>query len=490
MHVRARLFSLSLGLFACPLFAHAQATAPVTAPVAEPATAARTVTLRQVLQQARTNPPSILAALATLKRIEATESYARGAYIPRVTIEGGAGINFNDQPYLTADQQKYREALARITPEQIAMLPEDQQEATRAAIANQLAFPARFRSTSRSFNGRATFDYALFDLSRRYAVKSAELNTEAQTSAYAEAQRAAEQAATELYMRAIAAEALLEDARLTLERRESQLQAISGLTKAGLRPSVDATRAEIEAVAARYALETREIELAASAAALAAAMGDDPEHGARPAGFDDASLPAPLPPLKAAAVAIERRPEIRQLELALASRRNDHSAAIGARLPTAGLLATGDISHQDIISGNGYQGRFVSAAASAYVRWAALDPAVWRRANVTSRAITEAQRQLETALLSVRAQVVEAAYNVQRARAVVDQTQQIWAAASAARTAQNERYRAGVASLLDLLDAEGIEQNARRSRIEAERDHRIARVRLLALCGETDKLER
>ncbi|HEX5659424.1 MAG TPA: TolC family protein [Polyangiales bacterium] len=442
----------------------------------------RTVTLKQVIERARTSPPAILAALAALRRTQAQESYARGAYIPRVTIETGTGINYQDQPYLPIETQKERARVeAMFTPEQI-----------QAAIENGTYsnLPDRFSAASQNSYGRLNVDYALFDLQRRYAITTAQLNSKAQSSAYVAAQRTAIQAASELYLRAVAADAFVDDARLTLERRDSQWKAIAGLSKAGLRPSVDATRAEIEAVAAKFALETREIELRSTSAALAVAMGDDPNRPASAEGFDDTSLPPAREPLKASAVAVEQRPEIHRLQLALSSRRNDHRSAIGARLPTAGLIGSGNLSYQNVISGNGYQGRFLNATGSIYVRWSALDPAIWRRANVTSKAIDEAQRQLEQQVLAVRAEVVDAAYQVQRARALVDQATQILAAAEAARTAQNERYRAGVASLLDLLDAEGVEQNARRQRIEAERDHRIARVRLLALCGEIDQLDR
>ncbi|MET0283381.1 MAG: TolC family protein [Polyangiales bacterium] len=446
------------------------------------ATPGRTVTLKQVIEQARNNPPAILAALATLQRTQAQVAYAKGAYIPRFTIEGGTGINYQDQPYLPKKTQEERDRFERMfTPEQIQMAVDD---------GTYQRLPNRFSAASQNSYGRLNLDYALFDLARRYAVTTAQLNAKAQSSAYVAAQRTAVQAAAELYLRAVAAGSFVDDAKLTLERRDSQWKAISGLSKAGLRPSVDATRAEIEAVAAKFALETREIELQSTGAALSVAVGGDPNQPVWPVGFDDGSMPAPLDPLKASAVAVAQRPEVHQLELALASRRNDHRAAIGARLPTAGLLGTGNISYQNVIGdGNGYQGRFLNGAGSIYVRWQALDPAIWRRANVTNKAIDEAQRQLEQQVLSVRAEVVDAAFQVKRARALVDQATQILAAAEAARTAQNERYRAGVASLLDLLDAEGVEQNARRQRIEAERDHRIARIRLLALCGEIDRLD-
>ncbi|MDB4975694.1 MAG: efflux pump, family, outer membrane protein [Myxococcaceae bacterium] len=443
----------------------------------------RTVTLVEVLQRARENPPAILAALATLQRIQAQEQYARGAYIPRFNVEAGTGVSYNNSPFAPlkytrdykAAQVARQRALDMGTPE--SMLP------PQAA-----SLPARVDSTSQNSYGRATLDIPVVDLGRRYAVKSASLASSAQREAYSEAQRAAEQAAAELYMRAVAAISLVEDARLTEERRTAQYNAINGLVRAGLRPSVDAVRANIEVIAARFALETREIEVAAAGAALAATIGADPTQPLRPAEFDDSILPAPLDPLQASILAIEHRPELRQLEANLSAKKADHQAAIAARLPTLGVSGTGNVSFNDILKGDGYQGYSLTGIGAAYMRWAALDPAIWRRANVTRGAIDEAQRQLETQLLAVRAEVVAAAYTVKRARALLEQSTQILAGAEAARTAQNERYRAGVASLLDLLDAEGVEQNARRQRIEAARDHRMARVTLLGLCGVLDQL--
>jgi outer membrane protein len=442
------LFALTI----FPSFARAQSGPP------------HAVTLTEVLQRARENPPAILAALATLQRTQAQEQYARGTYIPRFTVEAGSGIGYADQPYLTKEN---RASLQKFSQEPV---------------------PPTAQSTTQQTFGRANLDIPVLDLGRHYAVKAAHMNSDAQRSAYSAAQRSATNAGAELYMRSLAALALVEDARLTLERRTSQHDAISGLVRAGLRPSVDATRAQIEVIAAGFALQTREIEVSATGASLAAAMGNDPTQPVVAATFDDGVLPAPLPPLEASVRAVELRPEIKQLESNVASKRADHQAAIGARLPTVGLQAIGNVARVSLYHGDGVEGRTLAGSGSVYMRWAALDPTIWRRANVTRGAIEEAQRQLEATLLAVRVEVVDAAYQVQRTRAMLDQATQVLAAAEAARTAQNERYRAGVASLLDLLDAEGIEQSARRQRIEAERDQRIARVRLLAACGTIGEL--
>lgn len=422
----------------------------------------RTVGFGEVLARAREAPPTVLVAMAALARAEAEAGYARGGYIPRLTLEAGAGVTYDNH----------------------AALPNNLPPAQTAGI------PGRIDSTAQSNYGRVTVDYALLDLARRGAVLVAQKSVTVRTHARDASIRLAQQAAAHLYLRSVAAVELVADARLTLERRAQQQEAIRGLVRAGLRPSVDATRAEIEALAARYALETREIEREASFAALASALAIDPTRPVQPAPFDDGVLPAPLGPARASEQALAQRPEVQESLAARVLRSAEHRAALGARLPTLGVLGSGNANYAEIWSGTGIEGSSYYANGAVYLRWSALDPTVWRRGHVTRAAIVEAERALDATVLAVRTEVVEAAYEVQRTRALLSQATQVLAATQAARTAQNERYRAGVASLLELLDAEAIEQNARRQRIEAERDHRIARTRLLASCGALGALAR
>jgi outer membrane protein TolC len=79
--------------------------------------------------------------------------------------------------------------------------------------------------------------------------------------------------------------------------------------------------------------------------------------------------------------------------------------------------------------------------------------------------------------------VLHAKIELERARAVLR-------ASETARDAQNGRYRAGLSSMLELLDAEHLAQQARRSRIEAERDQRLAGARLLWASGRLAALTR
>lgn len=431
------------------------------------------MSLREVLTRARENPPAVLAALATLSRVEAEEAHARGGYLPRLALEAGSGLQYDNR---------------NLTPNKVS-LPAGLAPELREQYLRSTRIP-RYEASSFHNYATAQLDYALVDLARRHGVRAAAERARAQRGALSGSQRVATAAAAELYVRSWAASALLADARLSEERRTQQLAGIASLTKAGIRPSVDLQRAEIERLRARYVRETREIEERASFAALAVAVGLDPARPVRPEMFDDSALPAPLAPLSASAQALQRRPELRQLEAELRARRAEYRAAIGARLPTLGVLGGANVSHFDIVDGTGIQGLAAGASGHAYLRWNAVDPAVWRRARVAAAALDEAQRRLQAAQLEVRGEVVEAAYAVQRSAAQLEQAAQVLAAAQATRVAQNERYRAGAASLLDLLDAEAVEQDARRQRLEAERDHRIARLALLAACGQLEQVGR
>jgi outer membrane protein TolC len=83
----------------------------------------------------------------------------------------------------------------------------------------------------------------------------------------------------------------------------------------------------------------------------------------------------------------------------------------------------------------------------------------------------------------VSAEVVSADHEWHRANIELQRAVAVQEAAQVAREAQNGRYLAGLSSLLELLDAEDLEQKARQRRIEARRDEAVAVVRLLGACG-------
>ena len=406
---------------------------------------APTISLESVLRRAASDPPTVKLAVATLARYEAERRYAQGKYVPVLTALGTAGASYD----------------------------------------NRLVLPQlpRIDSTSLTAQGTVTLDFAALDLSREYTIDAAHAAERAAGFGADAARRDAMLAAAELYLRASAARALVADAELNVERRSNQLTAISDLTRAGIRPPVDAQRAEIEAVSARFVLEGRQEDLRAACAALSAAMGQSPARLLCPEPITMDRFHVSVSPTRARELAAHHRPELRRLSSVAEARREEHSAAIAARLPVLGVSASGTASYLDVKTGVGISGSQFGGTAVGYLRWTGLDPAVWFRGGVTDSAAAEAQQQLAASTQAITAEAVQAAYALERARIDLERAAAVLDIARATSESQNGRYRSGVASLLELLDAESIEQDARQRRIEAERDHAIAVTRLVAACG-------
>jgi len=402
------------------------------------------VSLRQVLQRAERDAHSVLLAAATLARYDSLESQAVAAYFPKLVAQAQAGLWYD----------------------------------------NRLILPDAPRIDSKSFNaeGSLNLEWTALDAARGASLDAARARTRAVRHARKGAVREALLTATELFFRAAAAAELVRDAQLTVERRTSQHAAATDLVKAGTRSPLDAQRAGIEKVSAEYMLAARRADQQAAFSALAVAMGLPATQLAEPTPSEGA-FKAAISPRRAQRLAYHNRSEVQQLRAVVLSRREEHNSAIGSRLPTAGISATGSVSYVSVLSGEGIDGYQYGGNAIAYVRWAAIDPVVWLQGSVAEAGVLEAQRQLKLVAQSVMAEAVEASFLLQRAKTEFDRSQAVLGAAGITREAQNGRYRAGLASLLELLDAESLEQEARERRIQAERDYHIAEARLWAACG-------
>jgi outer membrane protein TolC len=197
-----------------------------------------------------------------------------------------------------------------------------------------------------------------------------------------------------------------------------------------------------------------------------------------------------FPPAVARELALRNRPERKQSEAVVLQRESEHGAAKGARLPTMGLQGSATAGYFDNIGGFGITGSQYSAGAFVYLRWSGFDPSVWFKAGVAEAAAVESRRQLDATSLAMAAEAVQSAHAVIRAKTERDRAVAVLGAAEVTREAQNGRYKAGLASLLELLDAENLEQDARRRRIESDRDYQIASARLLSSCGLLTRLTR
>lgn len=385
-------------------------------------------------------------ALAVLERARAEARAAGALWYPSLAVEGVAGMRYSNQPFL---------------------------------------LDLRLNALSYDLHSTAGLDWSALNMARSATISARDTAVQSEQSTSAAAQRLAAAQAAELYLRAGAASDLIEDAKLTLERRSRQHQAISELVKTGSRSPVEAERTKVELLSAKYTLKMRESDEAAAFAALAVAIGKPATEPVRPAtrSGEFVGASAVFTAERALALAKKNRPEVQSAVFAIAALREDYRAAVLERFPTVGITASGNASWSQAVAGLGLNGSQYGGAAGIYLRWRGLDPVVWLRADIAQASAIQAERALEVTQQAVSGEAVAAFYALQRAKLERERAIEVLLTAGATREAQNDRYRVGVGSLLELLDAESLEQDARQRRIEAERDEAIASARLLAACG-------
>jgi outer membrane protein len=410
------------------------------------------IDLREALRSARTRAPSVAAAEAAQVLAEAERDPTTAAYLPALRMSGSGGYGFD----------------------------------------NRLVLPGSPRIDSRSLTaeGNVALEWTALDWTRGSRADAAEAAARAQGFSVGAARQDAQLWAAERYIESAAATALVADAELALARRTEQEQAIAGLIQAGTRSPLDLERAKIETLSARYALEAGQRDALAACAALAAAIG---RPATQPVCAKQAELDVFEPessPSRALADARSKRPELHARAALVSARREAYGAALAARHPTVALDGSAQLSYLDVRKGQGLDGHQYGGSALVYLRWSGLDPAAWTQAAPADAAVALAQRQWEAERHAVASEAVAAAHGVVRAKIELERAAAVLQASETARDAQNGRYRAGLASLLELLDAENLAQQARRARIEAERDHRVAGARLLWASGRLEPLAR
>jgi outer membrane protein TolC len=448
---RAVVTSCALGLLVALGFAPRAA--------AQDAAALPRIGLGDALRGAQTAAPSVAAAQAAYALREAESDVADAAYFPVLTLRGSGGYAFDNRVY---------------------------------ALDNRVVLPdvPRIDSESLTADANASLEWTAIDFSRGSRSDAAEAATRAEGWNASAAKRDALLLAAERFVAAAAATALVKEAELALARRSEQEQAVTDLVRAGTRSPLDLERAKIETLSASYALAAGKRDELAACAALAAAIGRPATQPvcAQPDGLGVFELE--LSPERALAIARSERPEPQARAALVSARREDYDAAIGARLPTVGVATSAELSYLDVREGEGIDGHQYGASAVLYVRWSGLDPTTWTQAGAADAAVALAERQWVAERHAVESEAVAAAHAVQRARIELDRAVAVQHASEVTRDAQNGRYRAGLASMLELLDTENLAQDARRARIEADRDYKLAGARLLWANGRLAALAR
>jgi outer membrane protein TolC len=310
----------------------------------------------------------------------------------------------------------------------------------------------------------------LLSFQRQAAAIDVALAARSEASAATEADRLeVAYEAADAFVELVESQETVRAAKASVDRAQVLVTMTQPLVDQNLRPGADAARAQAELAAARTVLARAEQTREVRRARLAEAMGDallvvEAEPGSLTAPVEDVPVRPIAPP--------PTHPELVRSNAAVARTQEQQSAVDVEYLPRLDLVAALWARGSGLLQSpaDGLVPDIPNWAAGAIVTWSVFDiPTIRARARAASAATDSAAARRDETYLAVAAQLSSATAVVQGAQAVAKQTP---ATLASARTAEQQilaRYRAGLAPVVDVADAE-------RLLTQSEIDDAVARL--------------
>jgi len=442
--IRWRVFLL---LVVCITVRPAFTAAQVSSPSGPP----RTLTLDQAIQYATDHYPTIKAALEQVNASAAGVDVARSAYLPR----------------LDSVWQSNRGTANNIFGQ---VLPQSVIPALTGPVLSSTSAESVWGSAAGALLSWEPFDFGL----RHAGVASAEAVLTQARAGEALTRLDVQSAVATAFLGAAAAERAVVAAQADLDRRNVLLQSVEALVNNQLRPGADQSRVEAERAAARTRVIQAQQSLAVAQAALYRVLGST--TGGITIAADALTARLPDGDITPGAATTHPLAQVRQATVDQA--RAQAEVLARTDLPRvfvqSSVFARGSGANPDGSFEGGLNGLGLQRA-----NWAAgvevLFPNVFDFSNLRARkaaaaATARASGALyEEALLIVASQQQTAAAILQAARAVATNTPIQLAAARQSESQARARYDAGLATLVEVADAQNL-------LAQAEVQNELARV--------------
>ena len=407
------------------------------------------ITLAEAIERAARVQPSVIQAGGSVRTAEARQRTASGAFLPNFSLSSGIGRSFSEGPQ-------------RVDPN------------TGQVISGN--------STNQSITNSISSSVDLFTGFRRGNEKrAANASRDAADASYLNARNTQQLTTTNQFFDALAAEHLLQVRGAAVRRAEEQLKiavaklhAGRGIRPDSLRSVVTLGNAQLQLVNARAALATAE-------ANLGRLVGLDGPIGAQ----EDSAFYSILPSVDTAglrAEAMAQAPSVKSAEASAASARAAIKVAKASYFPTVSLSGSMSLNGSRANDYDFLQGRQFNLGLS----WPIFNR-FQREQNIVSSEVTaenaaataaESRRQVLASLTTYIASL-EAA----RLRIGISQTSVL--AAQEDLRVQQERYRLGAATIVDVLTSQEALDQAEVDLVNARFDYLRARAQISALIGRT-----
>ena len=403
------------------------------------------VTLQEAVRRALDVQPAVVQARGTQRIAGANERAAVGAFLPTIT----AGGSSND-----GSASRFNSATGSVQP-----------------VSNPT-----------SYTGSVALSLNLFDGFQRFANKRAVGATYDAADAGFVNQRYQVSATTaQVFFTALANEELVRVAQAQVDRAKEELQISTNKFQAGAATRSDTLTSRVDLGNAQLALLQAQANQAAAWANLGRQIGVDQPVRALP----DTAFP-PLPDTTTLRPEmIDSSPQVRQADAQALAARAEVSVAHAEYWPTLSLSYS-----------NGYSGFDApwSSTQTYANNWALRFSLTWtlfngftREADQVSASVQRdvAQATAADVRRQANAQYTQQLANLFAAHAQIGIASANVAAAAEALRVQQERYRLGAATLLDLLTAEANMTQADVNQVQARYSYLIARAQLEALVGHS-----
>jgi outer membrane protein TolC len=436
-----RCLSVAASVVVLALSARAVA-ADNAAPVAE-----RTLTLRDALGIARSNAPTVREARARIAQAEARISQAGVPRRPTLNVVGSANGFVSNGSFVS-------QGVTVDTGE-----------------------------TATWGDGTANLSWTFLDFRTSDAVRAAEHGLDAASADARASEQVAMTQAAVLFYTLLADEDLVAAAQKSVQQRERALATAKALGSAGLRSPTDVFRATVALESAKSDLALAEGAAQEDAVALAGVLLLPVGERLRLVRPPEARVP--LDPVGAANAAVANRPELASARARVEQSHAELDAARGARLPTLGLQASGSARYTQITS-NGASGSGPSQIGQGGIVLTIpiLDPHASANVRAAEAQVAAADAELFRQSMQVRYEAARAAIAARSAVAVLERAKEQAESAAQHLVTIEERYKSGVATPLELLDAQREDAIARTLVVTSRRAVDIASLRVLSAVGK------
>lgn len=404
------------------------------------------ITLDEAIQRAERVQPRVVSALSQVRTADARIRATKGAWLPTLNLSTSASNFFSEGQ----------------------------------RIDNNTGQLVTSGSSNTSLSGTVSSNVELFDGFRRSAdSRAARASQESALEGLDDAKFQQRLTTTNQFFDVLAAQQLLRVREASVRRAAEQLSVSIARLRAGAAIRSDSLRSLVTLGTAQVQQINAETQLATAEANLGRLVGVD----GRVTATDDSSFYRVTPGLDGAAIraeAMSRSPQVRAADASARSARAAVGAARSGYWPTVSLNGSASLNGSGLNDYTFLQQRNVALRVSwnVFNGFQREQSIATQEANADAAQASAAEtRRLVQANLTTRLAELEAA------RVRIGITQTSLAAATEDLRVQQERYRLGVATIVDVLTSQEALTQAEVDAVTARFDYLRAKAQIEALIG-------